>query len=254
MLSITSKSIAKHYMEAFIELLSQPQTYISLLTLSLMEIVLGIDNIVFISIVVAKLPEAQQKRARNIGILLALVFRVILLFCISWIVGLTNPLFHIFSHGVSGRDLVLIGGGLFLIAKSTSEIHGKFEPEAHSDGTKKIYPTLLSVIGQVVILDIVFSFDSVITAVGLVKEVPIMITAVIISLIVMLIFAKAVSDFVNHHPTVKMLALSFLLMIGALLVAEGFHQEIPKGYVYFAMAFSLFVECLNLKVRKNHTF
>ncbi len=240
-------------MESFIELFSLPSTYISLLTLSLMEIVLGIDNIVFISIVVAKLPPEQQAKARNIGILLALVFRVILLLCISWIVGLTAPLFHIFSHGVSGRDLVLIGGGLFLIAKSTSEIHGKLEHQAHSEGSTRVYPTLLSVIGQVVILDIVFSFDSVITAVGLVKEIPIMILAVIISLIVMLVFARSVSDFVNNHPTVKMLALSFLLMIGALLVAEGFHQEIPKGYVYFAMAFSLFVECLNLKVRKNHS-
>lgn len=215
-----------------------------------MEIVLGIDNIIFISILTGKLPHAQQASARKLGILLALVFRVLLLLGIAWIAGLTQPLFTILGWAISGRDCILIAGGLFLIAKSTSEIHSKLEGEDHQLQAKS-QAKFWNIVIQVILLDIVFSFDSVITAVGLVKEIPIMITAVVLSLMVMLAFSGLVSEFVNKHPTVKMLALSFLLMIGVLLFAEGFHQEIPKGYVYFAMAFSVLVECLNIKVRNK---
>jgi predicted tellurium resistance membrane protein TerC len=225
---------------------------ISLITLIIMEIVLGIDNIIFISILAGKLPIEQQARARRIGLSLALIIRIALLFSISWIAGLKYDLFTLMGHGFSGRDIVLFLGGLFLMAKSTSEIHEKIANEEHfSDATiKKL--TLNSAILQIIGLDIVFSFDSILTAVGLVDHVSIMIVAVVVSMIVMLIAAKSVSDFVNNHPTIKMLALSFLLMIGFMLIIEAFDFEVPKGYIYFAMAFSLLVELLNLRMRKKH--
>ncbi|MBK7888083.1 MAG: TerC family protein [Bacteroidetes bacterium] len=224
---------------------------ISLLTLVIMEIVLGIDNIIFISILAGKLPYQQQAKARRIGLSLALIIRIALLFSISWIVSLKEPFITIMDHGFSGRDMVLLFGGLFLMAKSTSEIHGKISKEEHlsTPGMKKL--TLNMAIAQIIGLDIVFSFDSILTAVGLVDHVSIMILAVIISMIVMLISAKSVSDFVNKHPTIKMLALSFLLMIGFMLTIEAFHYEVPKGYIYFAMAFSLLVELLNMRIRKK---
>ncbi|MBK9401972.1 MAG: TerC family protein [Bacteroidetes bacterium] len=226
---------------------------ISLLTLVIMEIVLGIDNIIFISILAGKLPYQQQAKARRIGLSLALIIRIALLFSISWIVSLKEPFITIMDHGFSGRDMVLLFGGLFLMAKSTSEIHGKISKEEHlsTPGMKKL--TLNMAIAQIIGLDIVFSFDSILTAVGLVDHVSIMILAVIISMIVMLISAKSVSDFVNKHPTIKMLALSFLLMIGFMLTIEAFHYEVPKGYIYFAMAFSLLVELLNMRIRKRNS-
>lgn len=226
-----------------------PHALVSLLTLTLMEIVLGIDNLIFISIVSGKLPKAEQPKARFIGLFLALGFRIALLCMISWIIGLVHPIFTLLEHGVSGRDLVLLTGGLFLISKSTLEIHEKIEGE-HSDQEAK-RKSFWGTVGQIVLLDIVFSFDSVITAVGLVKELPIMILAVILSMFVMLAAAANISEFINKHPTIKMLALAFLLMIGTMLFAEGLHFEMPKGYVYFAMAFSCFVEFLNMKVRSN---
>lgn len=233
-----------------LELFSNSETWVSLVTLTLMEIVLGIDNIVFVSIVVGRLPNAEQSKARNAGLLLALVFRVGFLFTASWIAGLTDPLFSIAGFGLSGRDLIMIGGGLFLLAKSTMEIHAKLEGVEHQTGGGN-KSKFWNVIAQVIVLDVVFSIDSVITAVGLAPHLIIMVTAVVISLLVMLAFAKSVSDFVHQHPTVKMLALSFLLMIGLVLFAEGMHAHVPKGYVYFAMAFSLLVEVLNMKMRKK---
>lgn len=234
----------------FLSLFSQTDTYISLLTLTFMEIILGIDNIIFISIITGRLPENEQGKARRIGLSLALIFRVLLLLSISWIAGLVHPLFTVFGFDVTGRSLILILGGLFLIFKSTMEIHEKLEgkEEESKDVVKKGMAALLA---QIVMLDIVFSFDSVITAVGLVKHVSIMIIAIILSMIVMLMFAKSVSDFIHKHPTIKMLALSFLLMIGLLLFLEGLHIEVPKGYVYFAMAFSFLVEMLNIRLGKK---
>lgn len=232
-----------------IELFSQPETYISLLTLTFLEIVLGIDNIIFISILTGKLPEHSRERARIIGLSAALVFRVLLILAITWIAGLVTPLFSIFGHPVSGRDLILLTGGLFLIVKSTLEIHEKLEGDERVQEGKAA--SFGSVIIQIVVLDLVFSLDSVITAVGLVKHVEIMIAAIVISMIVMMIFAGKVSEFIHRHPTIKMLALSFLLMIGLLLVVEGFHIEVPKGYVYFAMLFSFAVEMLNIKMRNR---
>lgn len=229
--------------------LGELETYVSLLTLTAMEIVLGIDNVVFLSIICSRLPKEQQPRARSIGLGLAFVFRVALLLAISWIIGLTRPLFEIFSFVLTGRDLVLLLGGLFLIAKSTMEIHAKIEGEEHSQD-KVGASSMWAVIVQIGLIDLVFSFDSVITAVGLVKHVPIMVAAVIISLALMLLFAGVISRIIEKHPTVKMLALSFLLMIGTMLVAEGLHFHIEKGYIYFAMAFSLFVELLNSRLRK----
>lgn len=235
-----------------IQALFSTEGIISLLTLSLLEIVLGIDNIIFISILAGKLPAEQQGKARTVGIALALLVRVALLFGITWIVSLKDPLFYVFNIGFSGRDIILFLGGLFLLAKSTTEIHHKLEGEEenNADPTRKRM-TLRSAIIQIILLDIVFSFDSILTAVGLVDEIIIMIVAVVIALGVMLIFAKSIGDFVNKHPTVKMLALSFLLMIGLLLVVEAFHVHVPKGYVYFAMAFSLLVEILNLRMNKK---
>ena len=225
---------------------------ISLLTLTLLEIVLGIDNIIFISIVSGKLRADQQFRARAIGLGLALLMRVALLFAITWIIGLTKPLFTIFEYTASWRDLILFAGGLFLMAKSTTEIHSKVNgnEDMRIMGEMK-HLGFTSAVIQIVLLDIVFSFDSILTAIGLSNELIIMVTAVIIALIVMLVFAGKVSDFVNKHPTIKILALAFLLMIGMLLVLDAFHIHVPKGYVYFSLAFSLLIEFLNLRMRKN---
>jgi predicted tellurium resistance membrane protein TerC len=232
------------------EFLADPQVWIALLTLTVLELVLGIDNIIFISILAGKLPPEQQSKARFIGLTGALVMRVILLFSLSWIIGLTEPLFSVFGRGVSGRDLVLLVGGLFLIAKSTHEIHGSLEG-AEGHAAKKVYASFASVIIQIMLLDIVFSLDSVITAIGMVDQLWVMVTAVVISIAAMMLFAKPIGEFVQRHPTVKMLALSFLLLIGFVLTAEAFHVEIPKGYIYGAMAFSVFVELLNMRLRKK---
>ncbi|MET0552444.1 MAG: TerC family protein [Vicinamibacteria bacterium] len=232
------------------EWLSDPQAWMGFLTLTVLEIVLGIDNIIFISILCGKLPPDQQPKARRIGLGLAMVMRILLLLSLSWVIRLTAPLFSVFGHEISGRDLVLIVGGLFLLAKSTMEIHEKLEGE-EGHASAKVGPSFTSVLLQIMVLDIVFSLDSVITAVGMVSQVSVMITAVVVAVGFMMMFAGAVGDFVHRHPTIKMLALSFLLLIGVMLVAEGFHQHIPKGYVYFAMAFSVFVEMLNIRMKKN---
>lgn len=223
---------------------------IALLTLTVLEIVLGIDNIVFISILADKLPKAEQPRARQLGLGLALITRILLLLSLSWIIRLEQPLFSILSIGISGRDLILMGGGLFLIAKSTHEIHDKLEGK-DGEASAKVAASLAAVVIQIGLLDIVFSLDSVITAVGMANEVAIMIAAVIIAVVIMLFAATPISDFVGRHPTVKILALSFLLLIGTSLIAEGLHQHIEKGYVYFAMGFSVFVEMLNLRMRSK---
>ncbi|MEQ1860558.1 MAG: TerC family protein [Chthoniobacteraceae bacterium] len=230
--------------------ITDPQIWISLITLTVLEIVLGIDNIIFISILAGKLPEDQQKRARTIGLMLALITRVLLLCSIFWLVQLTKPLFAVFGHGVSGKDLVLIAGGLFLIWKAVHEIHGNLEGEEH-EKSMKVAATFGAVIAQIVVIDIVFSLDSVITAVGLAKEIGVMIAAVIIAMAVMLAAAGAIGDYVNRHPTIKMLALSFLLLVGVVLLADGFGHHIEKGYVYFAMAFSFGVEVLNLRAKRK---
>lgn len=227
-----------------------PQIWIALTTLIVLEIVLGVDNVIFISILAGKLPAAQQPKARQIGLGLAMIMRIGLLFSLSWIVKLTDPLLTILGQKISGRDLILLGGGLFLLAKSTREIHLKLEGH-EGEASAKVYPSFNSVIFQILLLDIVFSLDSVITAVGMVDQLWVMIVAVIFASAFMILFANPISTFVERHPTVKMLALSFLLLIGMTLVAEGFHQHIPKGYVYFAMAFSVFVEMLNLRLRKS---
>ena len=232
------------------EWFGDPNVWIAFATLTVLELVLGIDNIIFISILSGKLPAGDQKRARFIGLSLALVMRVILLFSLSWVMTLTEPLFHLFNHGFSGRDLILVIGGLFLIGKSTHEIHGSLEGEAGSE-SRKVYSSFASVIVQIALLDIVFSLDSVITAIGMVDKVWIMIAAVVVSIIAMMFFAGPIGAFVERHPTIKMLALSFLLMIGFTLVVEGIEYHIPKGYVYFAMAFSVFVEVLNIRLRKK---
>jgi len=234
------------------ELFSQPETYVSLLTLTFLEIVLGIDNVIFISILTDRLPESEREKGRVTGLVLAMVFRVGLLLMISWIAGLVVPIITIFGFSFSGRDLILIAGGIFLIIKSTLEIHNKLESEDES-GTSKAKPIFWNIILQIILLDLVFSLDSVITAVGLVKHVSIMIIAIVLSMFVMILFAKKISNFIQKHPTIKMLALSFLLMIGLLLLVEGFHVEVPKGYVYFAMLFSFIVEMLNIKMRKKKT-
>ncbi|MGB7207194.1 MAG: TerC family protein [Pyrinomonadaceae bacterium] len=238
------------------EWLSDPQVWIAFGTLTVLELVLGIDNVIFISILSGKLPPAQQPKARYIGLSLALGIRILLLMSLSWVIGLTEPLFNVFGYGFAGKDLVLLIGGLFLIAKSTHEIHGSLEGE-EGQGSKKTYSGFASVIIQIVLLDIVFSLDSVITAVGMISTtygsngIYIMITAVVISIIAMMLFAGPIGAFVQRHPTIKMLALSFLLLIGVMLVAESFHQTIPKGYIYFAMAFSVLVEVLNMRLRKK---
>jgi predicted tellurium resistance membrane protein TerC len=223
-----------------------PENWIAFLTLLALEIVLGIDNVIFLSILSSKLPLRLQGRARLTGLSLAIFMRLALILSISWLIGLTTPLFAVLGRQVSGRDIILICGGLFLIAKSTREIHDKLEGQ-EGDSSARVAPTFLSVIVQILLLDAVFSLDSVITAVGLVQEIGIMIAAVVASVIAMMLFARPVSDFVERHPTVKMLALSFLLLIGVTLIAEGFDVHVPRGYIYFAMAFSVFVEMLNLR-------
>ena len=234
-----------------VEIWMQPETWLSLFMLTVMEIVLGIDNVIFISIVVNRLPKNKQAQARNIGLGLALLFRLALLSMLSYLAHLTQPWFTVMNHGVTGRDIVLLGGGLFLMAKTTREIHDNVADDAHGETNVKERSTLAGVIAQVVVLDIVFSFDSVLTAIGLSNHVIVMMIAVVISLIVMLAFSGYISDFIDRNPTMKMLALSFLMLIGFLLVAESFHVEVPKGYIYFAMAFSFGVELLNMQVRKR---
>lgn len=230
---------------------SSPEAWIALLTLTVLEIVLGIDNIVFISILASKLPSPQQPRARTIGLALAMVTRILLLLSLTWIMRLTSPLFAVLGHEFSGRDLILLAGGLFLIWKSTHEIHERLEGESQSGRTARSAVTLAGVLAQIALLDLVFSLDSVITAVGMANQVAVMIAAIVCAVGFMMFAAGLISAFVDRHPTVKMLALSFLLLIGVTLMAEGFGQHIPKGYVYFAMAFSVFVEMLNLRARKG---
>lgn len=231
------------------ELLSDPQAWIAFATLTVLELVLGVDNIVFISILAGKLEAGQQAKARYLGLALALVMRVVLLFSLTWVIGLTAPLFTVLGSEISGRDLVLLVGGLFLLGKATHEIHGSLEgEEGHKEA--KVYSSFTSVIIQIMLLDIVFSLDSVITAVGMVNDIRIMIGAVVIAIIFMMAFSGPIGRFVQKHPTVKMLALSFLLLIGVALIADGLDHHIPKGYIYFAMAFSVFVEMLNLRLRK----
>ena len=232
------------------EWLSDPQAWIALGTLTALEIVLGIDNIIFISILVGRLPEHQRQRGRVIGLAMAMGMRILLLLSLTWIMRLSRPLFTLFAHSFSGRDLILIAGGLFLLIKSTFEIHNSLEGGAHGDA-QSATASFMQVIIQITILDIVFSLDSVITAVGLARHLPVMILAIVIAVGVMMFSAKPIGDFVDSHPTIKILALSFLLLVGFTLVVEGMGLHIPKGYIYFAMAFSCFVEFLNLKMRRR---
>lgn len=230
--------------------LSDPQAWIAFATLTALEIVLGVDNVVFISILAGKLPVEQRDKARRLGLGLAMFVRILLLLSIAWVVRLTAPLFTVLSQEISGRDIILLVGGLFLLAKSTHEMHGQLEgEEGHSSG--RVIASFTSVIIQILLLDIIFSLDSVITAVGMADDVGVMVSAVIVAVGFMLVFSGSVSRFVDKHPTVKMLALSFLLLIGVSLVAESLNFHIPKGYIYFAMAFSLFVEVLNIRLRKS---
>ncbi len=229
--------------------ITQPESWIALITLTVLEIVLGVDNIIFISILSGKLPHHQQSRARHVGLLVAMGTRILLLLSLAWLIHLTKPLFSVLGQDVSSRDLILIVGGLFLLAKSTYEIHEKLEGE-EGHAISKVPASFAAVIAQIAVLDIVFSLDSVITAVGMVDHVAIMIIAVMIAVLIMLFLVDAISNFVEGHPTIKVLALSFLLLIGVSLIAEGFHFHIPKGYIYFAMAFSVFVEVLNIRLRK----
>ncbi len=234
------------------ELLLDPQVWISFFTLTALELVLGIDNVIFISILVDKLPQAQREIARKIGLFLAMFMRIGLLFLLSWIIGLTKPLVAILAQEFSGRDLILIGGGLFLLWKSTMEIHQLLEgAEGHASAA--VRATFTAVIIQIMVIDMVFSLDSIITAVGIVDELAVMVAAVIASVVLMMVFAGAIGRFVSAHPTIKMLALAFLFVIGVVLVADGFKYHVPKGFVYFAMAFSLGVEMLNIRLRKRKT-
>jgi predicted tellurium resistance membrane protein TerC len=235
------------------EWISSPEAWISLATLTALEIVLGIDNIVFISILVGRLPEHQRNFARTTGLALAMITRLALLFAIAWVIGLTEPWFAVFGEEISGRDIILIGGGLFLLAKATSEIHDSLEGGHDNNGKEIVVKNLASTLFQIALLDIVFSLDSVITAVGLADHISIMAIAIIIAVAIMLFAAKPIGDFVDKHPTVKMLALSFLIMVGVTLIVEGFDVHVPKGYIYFAMAFSVGVEMLNLRVRGMQT-
>ena len=232
------------------ELLTNPEVWIAFATLTLLELVLGIDNIIFISILADKLPAAQRERARRVGLFMAMFMRLGLLLLLAWIVGLVTPLFTILDQEISGRDLILIGGGLFLVWKSTTEIHGSLEgEEGHTSSAVKA--TFGAVILQIMIIDLVFSLDSIITAVGMVDDVRVMMAAVIASVALMMVFAGPIGRFVSDHPTIKMLALSFLVVVGVVLIAEGFDHHVPKGYVYFAMAFSLGVELLNIRMRRR---
>ncbi len=233
-----------------IELISDPQVWIAFLTLTVLELVLGIDNVIFISILVDKLPAERRDLARRIGLFIAMLMRVGLLFLLSWIVGMTAPMFTVLRQEISGRDLILIGGGLFLLWKSTKEIHQLIEGEA-GEASATVRATFSAVILQIIIIDLVFSFDSIITAVGMVDEVGVMIAAVIASVILMMVFAGSIGRVVAAHPTIKMLALAFLVVIGVVLIADGFDHHVPKGYVYFAMAFSVVVELLNIRMRKR---
>ena len=232
------------------EWITDPQAWVAFVTLLALEIVLGIDNIIFISILAGKLPAEQQPRARFIGLGLALFIRVALLFSLSWVIGLTAPLFTVLSQEISGRDLILIGGGLFLLGKATFEIHENLEGE-EGHASKSVRASFISVIIQILLLDAVFSLDSVITAIGMVEQVGIMISAVVVAIAFMMLFAAPVGSFVNRHPTIKILALSFLLLIGVTLLVEAFDYHVPKCYIYFAMGFSVFVEMLNLRLRKK---
>ena len=234
-----------------IELISNPQAWIAFATLTALELVLGIDNIIFISILVDKLPKEKREIARKIGLFMAMFMRIGLLLVLAWIVGLVAPLFTVLEQEISGRDLILILGGLFLIWKSTSEIHQSMEGAEDSHGAKAVKATFTAVILQIMLVDLVFSLDSIITAVGMVDDVRIMIAAVIVSVAMMMVFAGPIGRFVSDHPTIKMLALSFLVVVGVVLVAEGFDSHVPKGYVYFGMAFSLAVEMLNIRMRKK---
>ncbi len=230
--------------------IADPQGWIALLTLTALELVLGVDNIIFISILAGKLPARQQLRAWRLGLALAMLMRIVLLFSLAWVIRLTAPLFTVLGNEISGRDLILIAGGLFLLAKSTHEIHQKLEGgEARISARERV--SFRSVIVQIMLLDMVFSLDSVITAVGMVREVAIMVIAVVIAIAVMMLFARPIGDFVERHPTVKMLALSFLLLVGTALVADGLDLHIPRGYIYFSMAFSVLVEMLNLRLRRR---
>jgi predicted tellurium resistance membrane protein TerC len=230
--------------------LNDPQAWIAFLTLTMLEIILGVDNVVFISILAGKLPVGQREKARRLGLGLAMFIRILLLLSIAWVVKLTAPIFTVVGQEISGRDLILLVGGLFLLGKSTHEMHGQLEgDEGHS--SIKVATSFVSVIVQILLLDIIFSLDSVITAVGMADDISVMISAVVVAVAFMFIFAGVVSRFVDKHPTIKMLALSFLLLIGVSLVAESLDFHIPKGYIYFAMAFSLFVEVINIKLRKS---
>jgi predicted tellurium resistance membrane protein TerC len=233
-----------------LDLLASPETWISLATLAAMEIVLGIDNIVFLTILAGKLPPAEQPRARRLGLALALGTRLVLLFAITWVMGLTKELFALFGHGFSGRDLILLGGGLFLMAKATIEIHDKLEVKHAAELKPAGGAAFWSTVVQIGLLDIVFSLDSVITAVGMAKHLPVMVAAMLIAMGVMMVSAGSIGAFVERHPTMKILALSFLILIGVMLTAESFGKHVEKGYIYFAMAFSLVVELLNMRLRK----
>jgi len=232
--------------------IASPEAWVALGTLTALEIVLGIDNIIFISILVGRLPEHQRDSARRIGLGLAMIARLALLFSIAWVMGLTEPMFSLFGNAISGRDVILIGGGLFLLYKSTHEIHDSLEHEA-SEGTPGAISSFASILVQIALLDIVFSLDSVITAVGLVDHVPVMVIAIVAAVGVMMWASKPIADFVDANPSIKILALSFLILVGMTLVAEGFDQHVPKGYIYFAMAFSFLVELINIRMRKRST-
>ncbi|HYO27791.1 MAG TPA: TerC family protein [Azonexus sp.] len=233
-----------------IEILLDPQIWIAFLTLTALELVLGIDNIIFIAIIVDKLPPEKREFARKLGLFLAMFMRIGLLLVLSWIIGLTEPVLTLFGHGVSGRDLILIAGGLFLIWKSTMEVHQLLEGE-EGEQSRKVASTFAGVILQIIMIDLVFSLDSIITAVGMVSEVGVMIAAVVASVGLMMLFASAIGRFVSDHPTIKMLALSFLVVVGVVLIVDGFGHHVPKGYIYFAMAFSVSVEMLNIRMRKK---
>jgi predicted tellurium resistance membrane protein TerC len=234
-----------------LELLADPQTWIAFLTLTALELVLGIDNVVFLSILVDKLPKREREFARVLGLSLAMLMRIALLFMVSWLVGLTAPLFSVNRWEFSGRDLILIGGGLFLVWKATKEIHEALEGPGPEKEVRRLAATFRGIIVQIVLIDAIFSLDSIITAVGLVDELAVIIAAVVVSIVGLILFSGAVGRFVSEHPTVKMLALSFLLVIGVVLIADGFDYHVPKGYVYFSLAFSVLVEMLNLRVRRK---